>query len=551
MGIWTVLLDVIVLLGAGALAGALFEAARQSAIVGYIIAGAVLGPNVLHLIQSNEEVLAISELGVALLLFVIGLEFSWSRLRRMGWTALGSGIAQVGLSATIGAGLSALFGVSFGAAFCLGAIIALSSTACVLRVLASRGEIESVHGERCLGVLLVQDMAVVPLVLIVTVFADSGSPQEIALDVLRTVGIGAGLVLALLLIFRFFVPRLLSIRAVYSNRELPLLFAVVSGLGSTIAAHEAGVSPALGAFVAGMVLAESPFAFQVHAEVSGLKTLLLTLFFTAMGMLIDPLWIANHALEVGGFVLAVVLGKTAITWLALRLFRTRGQTALATGIALAQIGEFSFVLASLARGSLFGDSTFLLVVSGVVLTMACTPYLVAAAPRIAARFGWNGLRQPDEVEEEDAVGIVVGFGPAGRAASERLAEHGCRVVVVDLNPASVQDAHRLGYAAVTGDARYEEVLDYAGLKRAIFVVVTVPGTEAALEIVRSVRRRAPSTWLLVRARFHRALAELQSAGAHVVVDEEHEIGRRIAEAYQEQLMVASTKPTSTLGRAPV
>ncbi len=536
MDIQQVLLDIVILLGAGALLGSLFERARQSAIIGYLLAGVLLGPNVLHVVRSGDQVLAVSELGVALLLFAIGLEFSWSRLRAMGRVALGSGTVQVLGTTAVTAAFALAAGLEPAAAVTLGGTCAFSSTACVLRVLAARGEVESVHGERALGVLLVQDMAVVPFVLVVSVLVSGGTPGEIAWGVVRTIAIGLVLVGALYVVFNQVVPWLLETGPMSTNRELPLLVALVSGLGSGVAAHAAGVSPALGAFVAGMLLAESPFAVQVRADVSALKTLLLTLFFTAMGMLSDPGWILTNAALVGSVLLLVVIGKAALVYVALRLFGTRSQSALAAGICLGQIGEFSFVLAALARGSLFDEDVFMLVVSTTVLSMIATPYLVSFGPRIAARFSRavpaSGAGADGEAERRD-VGIVIGFGPAGRAAAERVAELGCYVVVVDQNPAAARDARILGHGAVIGDALYPDVLEHAGIARAVLVVVTVPGTDTALQVVRYVRLHAPEVLVLVRARFHRALRELQDAGAHVVVDEEHEVGRLIAVAYEE------------------
>ena len=536
MGIWQLLLDVVILLGAGALLGALFERAGQSALVGYLIAGALLGPNVLHIVQNHDEVLAVSELGVALLLFVIGLEFSWARLRAMGRVALGSGSIQVVATMALGAGVASAAGLGVAAALTAGAICAMSSTAGVLRVLNSRGEVESPHGERALGILLVQDLAVVPFVLVVSVLADGGTAREVIVGVLRTGGIGLALVAALYVAFHYLVPRLLETGPVHTNRELPLLIAVVSGLGSGVVAHAVGVSPALGAFVAGVLLAASPFAVQVRADVSSLKTLLLTLFFAAMGMLADPLWIASNALLVTAAVALVVTAKVAIVWGALRLFETRARTALATGICLGQVGEFSFVLANIARGTILDEQLFLLALSTIVITMVLTPLLVSHAPRMAARITRTRAAPLRDVaagvEDGDGdVGIVIGFGPAGRAAAERIAELGWRVVVVDENPAAARDARRLGYGGVTGDARHPDVLEAAGLSRAAFVAVTVPGTEIALEIVRYVRQHARHARILVRARFHRSLVALEAAGADIIVDEEHEVGRQLAKAY--------------------
>jgi CPA2 family monovalent cation:H+ antiporter-2 len=262
------------------------------------------------------------------------------------------------------------------------------------------------------------------------------------------------------------------------------------------------------------------------------------LFFTAMGMLADPAWIASNAMLVGGVVAVVIFGKAAIVWAALRLFGARGQAALAAGVCLGQLGEFSFVLANIARGQILDEKTFMLVVSTTVITMALTPFLVSKAGLLAARLPRKSAPANHEVGSktgEEGVVIVIGYGPAGRAAAGRIAKLGSHVVVVDQNPAAARDASNLGYSTVTGDARYAEVLDHAGLQRAVCVVVTVPGVETALRIVNYVRTASPETQVLVRSRFNRSLAELRAAGAHVVVDEEHEAGRRIAKAYEEMV----------------
>jgi CPA2 family monovalent cation:H+ antiporter-2 len=300
----------------------------------------------------------------------------------------------------------------------------------------------------------------------------------------------------------------------------------------------AGMSPALGSFVAGLLLAESPFAIQVRADVSALRTLLLTLFFTAMGMLADPVWIAQNALLVAGVVALVLVGKALVAFAALRLVRTRAHTAAAAALCLSQVGEFSFVLADLARGSLLSQDTFLLVVSVIVITMILTPYLVALAPTLALRVAGGKPRLDGSAPVAEPATIVVGFGPAGRAASARISDTGEPVIVVEQNPAAAAEARTLGFGVVVGDALQAEVLDHAGLAKARAVVITVPSAEAALSLVSLVRQQVPSIPVLVRARFHNSLAALKKAGAQVIIDEEYEVGRQIARAYRETVLHA-------------
>lgn len=294
---------------------------RQSAILGYLAAGMLLGPYGLHWVETREEVSLLAELGVALLLFSIGLEFSWSRLRRTGAAGLGGGSLQVVVTVLLGAGLLALFGMEPRRAIAMGAVLALSSTAYVLRVLASRAEIDSLHGRTAVGVLLAQDVAVVPLVMLVSVLGGGGSGGEILMELGRLLGFALLLVLAIWVVFTHLVPRLLGAEVLRRNRELPLLLAVASGLGSALGAHTLGLSPALGALLTGMMLAETPFAPQVRADVSALRTLLLALFFGSIGMLRDLGWIAGHPLQVALFVGGAVIGKGLVATLVLRVMR--------------------------------------------------------------------------------------------------------------------------------------------------------------------------------------------------------------------------------------
>ena len=311
MDLWSVLFDVLILLLTALVLGVVCERLRQSPILGYLAAGTLLGPNALQYISSASEVSALAELGVALLLFTIGLEFSWHRLRRLGAAALGGGTAQVIVTMGLGTATALFFGMSWRTALAIGAIVALSSTTVVLRLLVSRAEIESIHGRHALGILLIQDVAVVPLVLLMTVLGGQGSLQQVGLDVFKTLLWAGVLVFVLYLLFNRVVPRVLHLASLQRNRDLPILLAIVTGLGSAWGSHELGLSPALGAFVAGMLLAESPFATQIRADVASIRTLLVTLFFSSIGMLGDPVWFIGHLPAVLALVVVIVAGNPA------------------------------------------------------------------------------------------------------------------------------------------------------------------------------------------------------------------------------------------------
>lgn len=542
MDLWLLLLDAVVLLAAALVLGALMEALRQSAVVGYLLAGTLVGPGVLGLVGSQSAVSLIAELGVALLLFSIGLEFSLSRLRGMGLSALGLGVGQVGATLGLTLGLARAFGLPLGTAAALGAVAALSSTAVVLRLLAERAELDSVHGRAAVGVLLAQDAAVVPLMLLVTALGPDAAPAAAASPgVLGRVALGVGALAGFVAFERLVLPRLLVVPALSRHRELPILFAVVVALGAAWLAHTLGVSPSLGAFIAGVALGDSPVALQVRADVGSLKTLFATLFFGSVGLLGDPAWMAANAGSVVLAVVAVVAGKALVVWPLARLLGLRHRHAIATGLCLAQVGEFSFVLAGIARGdggegALLGPDLFALLVSTTIGSLMLTPLLVRVAPDAGRRVeGWLRRALPPREEGDEprtSHVVVVGFGPAGRAVAERAASAGRAVVVVDLSPRLVNEARALGHHAWLGDASAVEVLEHAHVESARAVVVTLPDHRAAVEVIRGVRARAPSVPLIARARYHLYAEALRQAGATDVIDEEHEVGRRLADAAQ-------------------
>jgi len=550
MELWDVLFDILVLLGGALVLGVLCERLRQSPILGYLAAGTLLGPHAMQVVSSADEVSQLAELGVALLLFTIGLEFSWPRLKKLGAAALGGGTGQVLITMGIGAGVALGFGVSWKTAVAIGAIVALSSTAVVLRLLISRAEIESAHGRHALGILLMQDVAVVPLVLLVTVIGGEGSAQEVGTDVLLAVAGAAGLVVVLYVLLNKVAPKVMGLGALQQNRDLPILLAIVIGLGSAWGSHKLGLSPALGAFVAGMILAESPFATQIRADIGSIRTLLVTLFFSSIGMLGDPAWFVSHLPEVLGLVGAIVVGKSVVIWIVLRVFGLTNRNALAAGICLGQVGEFSFVLAAVARGTVISEEVFTLIISTTIVTLFLTPYLVAWGPRVAGGVVGSleraGLLKPGSVGGDDDLSlssgglIVVGFGPAGEAVGTTLEGYGDRVSVIDLNPASIRMAQRLGFTGHIGNAAQAEVLEHAGIAHAIAVVVTVPDPAAAREIVELARTLSPDVHVIARARYHRYFTDLQHGGADEVVDEERIVGAILASRMRAQIRKADS-----------
>lgn len=536
MSAWNNLASVLLLLGGGFVLGAIAERLKQSAILGYLVAGTLLGPYGFHWVKSLDEVTLLAELGVAMLLFSIGLEFPWGRLKRSG-SALVAGSLQVLLTLLAGAGLALLLGLTSAGAFAAGAMLALSSTAYVLRVLTNRAALDSPHGRLSIGVLLAQDAAVVPLVLVTSVMLEGESVGPALFSLGRLIGLSLLMVAGFRILFHHVAPRLLGSEVLQRNRELPLLLAITSGLGSAIAAHGLGISPAIGAFLAGVMLAGSPFATQVRADVSALRMVLMTLFFGSIGMMGDPAWALAHLPIVVGLVTGVIFLKTLLTTAALRITGSPLPYALAAGICLAQVGEFSFVLAEMTRGTILDDTAFQLVISVTIATLALTPYLASLGPWLGTRLIGVARARPPATTDAPAEGhvIIIGYGPTGEAVGRQLKDAGFEIRVVDLNPRLVARARGHGLEAELGDATHPDVLEHAGVAAALAVAVTLPDPTGARRTVEQVRIQAACARVFARARYHLHRDLLAQAGAETVVDEEEQMGQALADVLSRTL----------------
>lgn len=532
MEIWETIAKLVLLLSVAFVLGTTAQRLKQSSIIGYLLAGTILGPTLFD----RQALSHWGELGVSLLLFSIGLEFSLGRLKRLGAMALLGGILQVAVTLTIFA-LIFSFQHAIGPAVALGEMLAVSSTAIVLRTLMDRAEMDSVSGRAALGILLIQDIAVVPLVLSLTVMSHGGTAGEIAVKIGQTIAAAGGLVSVFYGLFYHVIPRLLMRRGLFADRELVVLLAIILAFGSAWAAHSLGLSPALGAFLAGMLLAESPFASQIRSDVGSLRTLFVTLFFTSVGMLADPTWFLAHWIEVIAWLIFVFIGKALIIFGIGVVLKMSPVYALAAGITLAQIGEFSFVLASEAKsGGLINDHVFSLAVSVTILSMLLAPYMVTfarpAARWIIGRFAtgmrWHSVL-PIEPMQGRAGGIyIVGFGPAGRKVARALLELGIQPHVIELNPRSVNAALRMGLKVHLGDASHADIIAHAGIQGACVIVVTVPDPRSAKRILQNIHALSPSSSVIVRSRYHIATPELWELGAAFAVDEENVVGRELA-----------------------
>ena len=520
---------------------------RLPSVVGFLAAGVLAGPVGFGLVRDRGDIELIAEIGVALLLFTVGLEVSLKDLVRLGRTVFGGGGAQVGLTLAAAAGILVLLGVPWRVALLLGGLVALSSTAIVLKLVSERGETDSVHGRTLLGVLLFQDLAFVPFLLLIPVLSGSQTDGgEVALVLLEAAAVIGGMALAA----HFAIPWLMARVVAARNRELFTLTTLVVALGTAYVSALAGLSLALGAFVAGMVLSETEYGHQALSDITPVRDAFNSLFFISIGMLLEPTIVVAEPLLVAALVVAVVLLKTVVAGGVSLALGHSLRIALLVGLGLAQIGEFSFVLAQLgAESGLLAPTLHQLFLAVSILTMALAPLLVALSYRLARRderFFALGLRVLRGAARErlttgggrdtahvgdlaDHV-VIVGYGINGRNVARVLGKLAVRHVIVELNSRTVRAAREAGEPAVFGDATRDLVLEHVGVGRARAVVVTLPDAAAARQIVAHVSRLNPAAVVIVRTRYDAEVDRLHELGADVVVPEEFETSLALAGA---------------------
>ncbi len=524
-GLVTELLIVVAVAAAGV---ALFERLGLPAIAGFLVMGALLGPGALGIVNDPDRVRALAELGVVFLLFEIGLELPIERVRRMWKAAATAGALQVVGTLGAGAAVAHAFGAPWATSIVVGALITMSSTALVIGLLQERGEVDAPHGQLAVGILLFQDLCIVPFLLAIPILAGETAftPHDIAL----TLGKALLGIAALFAAARFLVP-LVLVRVVHlRSRELFSLVGLLLVIGTAVVAEEIGLTLAVGAFVGGIVAATSPYSYQLFSEIVPLRGVFLGLFFTAIGMLLDPSTALDLSMEVLGYVTAVVLGKALlIAVVILFLLRRSPRTAILSGLALAQTGEFSFVLATEASDAgLLGARFQQVFVAGSVITLIATPFLMRAGPVLvrwlATKRGVpvgsvQQLRQSDELRDH---GVVIGFGLAGRNVARVLRAIDVPYIATETNPTVVEEAQARNERIVYGDATRRPLLERLGIEHARFVVVAVSDPIATREVVTLVRTLAPNTRILVKTRYILELDPLSATGADIVVAEELE-----------------------------
>jgi CPA2 family monovalent cation:H+ antiporter-2 len=517
------LVEGVVLLGAGLVFVMLFRKLGLGAVLGYLVAGVAIGPYGLALAGGGETKLAISEIGIALLLFLVGLELNPARLWRLKRDIFGLGLIQVvacGLALTGVVFLAS--GFTWGAALALGLPLALSSTAQVLPSLKSTGRINTPFGERAFSVLLFQDLAIVPLITVIAALsrapADPSAPPGWMLAIYTVLAI-AGLVLA----GRFLISPLLRLAGRMGERELFVVIGLFTVIGAAALMGALHLSTALGAFVAGVMLADSPYRHEIEADIEPFRSILLGLFFIAVGMVLDiPAILANPVFVVA-MAAALIATKTALIFGLARWFGMKSGPALGLGLLLSQGGEFGFVLFAQAQAALLIEPEAASLFSAIVtLSMAATPFLLM----LVRRFEHRGEPAGDLLEGPEAAAqaraIVVGFGRFGQTVSQMLMGHGVSVTLIDIRPAQIELSGTFGAKVYYGDGRRIDLLRTAGGEDAQLILFCGDDKELGPAQLQPILEAFPQAAVFVRAYDRRQLIALQDIDVAGVTREVYE-----------------------------
>jgi CPA2 family monovalent cation:H+ antiporter-2 len=519
--------DLLIILVCSLVVIAVFRRLRLPAVLGYLCVGLLIGHSALDWVGEDEDLPHLAELGVVFLLFTLGLEFSLPRLLAMRRLVFGLGSLQMLLCGGALAGLLYLCGLSPAAALLLGAGLALSSTAIVGKELSSLGEVFSSHGQNALGVLLFQDLVAVLLLTLVPVLGNGAGGDEawywaLPITLAKTVLLFVGLLLA----SRWLLPRLFDEVAGARSAELFVMLVLVVVLITAWLTHLLGLSMALGAFLAGMLLGESHYRHQIEADIRPFRDILLGLFFVSVGMLIDIHLFASHGWIILGATLALLAIKGGLVALLVKVRGGDGESAWRSGVALAQAGEFFFALVTVIRQEDLLDAEAAgLLLAAAFCSMALTPLMLRAAPGLARH--WRA-KHKQQSRLEDIIGagaglqghvVICGYGRVGQSIGRFLRRERLAFIALDDDPVRVQEATAGEENVHYGDARRRDLLQALGTERASLLVVAVDNADFALAIVQQTREINASLPILVRTRDDSHLAELQAAGATEVVPE--------------------------------
>lgn len=484
--------DAIIMLAGAVIVAPLFKRVGLGTVLGYLATGILIAP-VLHYFDDPEEVLHFAELGVVMLLFIIGLELRPSRLWSMRYDIFGMGVLQIIIC---GFAISLLVGLFLGSpnqALVAGFGLALSSTAFAVQMLEDSGDINTLHGRKALGILLAQDMAIVPLLALLPLLARGGETEPGLSQFMA----GLAAIAVLILVGRYLLNPVMRLIAKAGAREVMIAAALLLVFGSAMLMYAVGLSMALGAFLAGVLLAESSYRHEIHANIEPFRGLLLGLFFIAIGMSLELDIILSYWYVIAAFVAATMAIKAVLIYIAARLFRTSHTTSIRTAAVLTQHGEFAFVLFSAALSLGIVDQQFTsFMIAVVILSMALTPISLRLGEKLIAH------KEVEEIEEDfEGAGssiLMIGFSRMGQVTAQTLLAAGCDMTIIDNDPERIRSASEFGFKIYFGDGKRPDVLRYAGIEQSDIVAICTAKPDVTTRIVEVIQREFPQKRLYVR-----------------------------------------------------
>jgi monovalent cation:H+ antiporter-2, CPA2 family len=518
--------SVLLLLTSSVLLVGLFRAIRLPAMLAYFVVGILVGPYSFGLLPSTESSRHVAEFGIVFLMFSIGLEFSLPKLYAMRKTLFGLGAAQVLITLGVTMLVASFFGLGLATAFVIGGALTMSSTAIVSKILMERLDLNSRHGRLSIGILLFQDLAVIPILVLIPAL---GAPSD---NLIQTLGLSfIKSAVLLFVLFKFgktFVNYWFSLVAGQRSRELFVMNVLMVTLLLSAVTKLAGLSYALGAFVAGMLISETRYRYQVESDIASYRDILLGLFFITVGMLLNVNYLVNHITLVLALLFSFVLFKALVVAVLTRLFGFEVGVGVRTGIILAQAGEFSFVILALGlEQNLIGGNELQLVLSASLLSMVIAPFIIQYNGRIARKLVKKYARNSNQVVEEvaevskdlkDHV-IICGYGRSGQYLGRFLKEENIPFIALDIDPTRVSEAATAGEHVVYGDAARRIVLAAAGAARAKAMIVSYADARASMKVLHVMQEAYPDLPVIVRTFDDTHMDELREAGATEVVPE--------------------------------
>ena len=508
---------VLTFLSAAVIGVPIFRLIGQSAVLGYLVAGVIIGPFGFSLIAEPETAASVAELGVVLLLFIVGLELQISRLVSMRRDIFGLGTAQLIVCTAVLAGIGFLFGLKPSAAFVIGIALALSATAVALQLLEERGDLGTPYGGRAFAVLLFQDISVVAILALMPLFASTGGVggDGWLVSALQSTGTVGAAILAVVLVGRYGLNPFFGLLAASGAREVMTAAALLVVLGTAMLMEHVGLSMAMGAFLAGVLLSESSFRHQLEADVEPFRGILLGLFFLGVGMSLDLTVIAANWVLILTGVAAYMVVKSLVIYAVARLLRAGHAEATERAALMAQGGEFAFVLYAAAAGAgIIDGPTNAILTATIILSMAVTPLMVIAFDRLGpkATASTDGVEVPETLAGS---ALIVGFGRFGQIVSQPLIARGCSLSIIDTNPAAIRVAEDFGFKVYYGDGARLDILHAAGAATARAILICIDDRDAARRLAAIAKAEFPLVPVLARARDREhAIALLQAGVAY-------------------------------------